>query len=728
MSVIQVALPIPYSSNFDYLLPIHIKYVVVGGRVRVPFGNRKEIGIVVSIKNSSIYPYHKLKKIDQVLDIKSLYHPNLWLLLNWISNYYHLSLGQILFYSLPILLRKGELLESHPLYHWVITSKGRKQFFDDINHNTKTYEILTKLYYKPLYNDDTNNNKITNDILQSLASKDLCKLEKIIHVKQDWHKNYSINNVYLHMNIEQRIAISTICKSHNNFIVWLFMWTINYDKTAIYLCMIENIMSKGKQILILVPQINLILKMIRLCQARFKVPIDIFHSKLNNKKRLNAWKRSRSGETAIIIGTNSVIFTPLHQLGLIILDDEHHVAYQNKKGGRYNIRDIAILRAKQENIPIIMGSTTPSLKTLHNVDLGKYHEINLRQSQYDTNSVIRTLVNIKNLYLKNGLSPLLIERMRLHLNKNNQILLFLNRRGFSPILLCHECNLIIQCEICHQSYTLHKNIDQLQCHSCQRSIPIPYKCFNCGSKALISIGIGTEQLELNLKVLFPNISITRIDTDTIPLTGKLEEKLKNTDSSKAHILVGTQMIIQECFFSNVTLVILLEVDNILFSTDFRSVEYFAQLYHQIVRMLKNNSKKGEIIFQTCYPEHPTFQTLLNKDYIFFAKTTLAERKNLLLPPYIHQVILNVEDKDNKSAYYYLVKIYKLLKLHPIYNSSLQIIGPTPLLSVHRSNQYKWQLALYHPSLSTLHQITKLSLISIKNLLMLKKIKLTLEIN
>ncbi|VFP82282.1 replication restart helicase PriA [Candidatus Erwinia haradaeae] len=728
MPVVQVVLPIPYSNSFDYILPIHIKDIIIGGRVRVPFGNRQEIGITISIKDNTTLPYKKLKKINAVLDTQSLYHPTLWLVLHWIAEYYHLSLGMILFHALPSLLCKGALVENKPLYQWVITSKGRQKVSDGFHTHTKRDKLLTILYHRPLFSYQTNKNQITKFILQSLASKDLCKLEKITYLEEDWRKTYSINNVYLRMNVEQEIAVSSICKSNHTFIAWLLIWTMHDDKTEIYLRIIEQTLAQGKQTLILVPKISSVLLMNKLCEERFKAPIDILHSALNHKKHLSVWKKSRSGDIAIIIGTQSALFTPLSQLGLIIIDDEHHPSYQDKKDWYHNTRDIAVLRAQKENIPIIMGSATPALKTLHNVHLGKYHAISLKKSQNCTHSVTRTLIDLKIPYLKNGLSKFLVERISFHLNNHNQILFFLNHPDFSLSLLCNKCNWIMKCEKCNCYYTLHKKIYQLRCHYCTKTIDTPKKCFHCSSTFLTPINISQEQIKLNLQTLFPHFPVISIDSDGITPTRKSLDQVTINHGGKAHILIGTKELFQECFLSNVTLIALPEIDSVLFSTDFQALEHFSQFYHQVINILQNNKKKGEIIFQTRYPEHPSLQALLNKEYIFFAKKTLVERKKFLLPPYTKQIYFEVEDKDTQHAKSFLIKLINLIQFNPICNASLHIIGPAPVLSVNQNNVYTWQLSLYHPSQFILYQLTKISLISIKNLSIIRKIKWRLEIH
>ncbi|VFP78998.1 Primosomal protein N' [Candidatus Erwinia haradaeae] len=728
MPVVQVALPIPYSNNVNYIVPIHIRNVIIGGRVRVPFENRQAIGITISIKDNKTLPYKKLEKINSTLDAQSLYHPTLWRVLHWIAEYYHLSLGIILFHALPSLLCRGALIENKPLYQWVITSKGRKTVSNGFHTHTKKDKLLTTLYHRPLLSYQKNKDQLTEFILQSLASKDLCKLEKITYFKEDWRKTYSINDVHLRMNEKQEMAVKSIYKSNHTFIAWLLIWTINYDKTEIYLRIIEKTLSQGKQILILVPKISSVLKMNKLCKERFKAPIDVLYSALNHTKHLSVWKKSRSGEIAIIIGTQLALFTPLNQPGLIILDDEHHPFYQDKRDWHYNARDLAVLRAKKENIPIIMGSATPALKTLHNVHLGKYNAISLTQSQDCTNSVTRTLIDLKSPYLKNGLSEFLVERISLHLNNHNQILLFLNHSDFSLSLLCNKCNWIMKCEKCDCYYTLHKKIYQLRCHYCTKTINIPKKCFHCNSVFLTPTKISTKQIKLNLQTLFPHIPVTSIDSDRTTPTSTSLDQLTINHGGKAHILIGTKELFQECFLSHVTLIALPEIDSILFSTDFQALEHFSQFYHQVINILNNNKKKGEIIFQTRYPEHPSLQALLNKDYMFFAKTTLLERKKFLLPPYTKQIYFEVEDKDTKHAKSFLIQLINFIQSSPIYNASLHIIGPEPVSSVNQNNVYKWQLSLYHQSQFILYQLTKVSLIFIKKLLTVRKIKWRLEIH
>ncbi|MFY3758383.1 replication restart helicase PriA, partial [Escherichia coli] len=283
----------------------------------------------------------------------------------------------------------------------------------------------------------------------------------------------SVQGERLRLNTEQATAVGAIRSEDEQFAAWLLAGITGSGKTEVYLSVLENILAKGKQALVLVPEIGLTPQTIARFRERFNAPVEVLHSGLNDSERLSVWLRARSGEAAIVIGTRSALFTPFARLGVIIIDEEHDSSYKQQEGWRYHARDLAVFRAHTENIPMVMGSATPALETLHNVQLGKYRQLKLP--------------------LKVGLSQPLLHSMRHHLKNDNQVMLFLNRRGYAPALLCHECGWIAECQRCDRYYTLHQNHRQLRCHHCDSQRPVPHQCPQCGSTHLVSVGVGTEQ-------------------------------------------------------------------------------------------------------------------------------------------------------------------------------------------------------------------------------------------
>jgi len=727
MPVVQVVLPVPLARKFDYLLPATLT-PAVGGRVSVPFGNRKMVGIVVGFSEQSDFPEAQLKQVVEVIDHASLFPPSLWRILQWAADYYHFPLGEVLFHALPVLIRQGKPAKSAPLWQWVISEQGKETAPESLKNARKQQQALAMLRQRPIYRHEVSEFDLTDKILQTLRAKGLCELQEHARAQHDWRTDFRVNGERLRLNTEQAMAVGAIRAEDAHFSAWLLNGITGSGKTEVYLSVLENVLESGRQALVLVPEIGLTPQTIARFRERFSVPIDVLHSGLNEGERLAVWLRARQGETAIVIGTRSALFTPLARPGVIIIDEEHDSSYKQQEGWRYHARDLAVFRAREENIPIIMGSATPALETLHNAQSGKYRMLMLNKRAGNASTALQQLIDLKGVKVVGGLSPALIAKMRQHLNANNQVLLFLNRRGFSPALMCHDCGWIAECQRCDHYYTLHQQHRQLRCHHCDSQRPLPWQCPQCGSTHLVPVGLGTEQLEQNLSQLFPDVPLSRIDRDTTSRKGALEQHLADVHRGGARILIGTQMLAKGHHFPDVTLVSLLDVDGALFSADFRSAERFAQLYTQVAGRAGRAGKQGEVLLQTHHPDHPLLQTLLQHGYGSWAQQTLLERKAVFLPPFTSHALFRAEDNDNQQASAFLQQLRNLLEASPLNDVSLWVMGPVPALLAKRSGRYRWQLLLQHPSRAVLQRLLKSTLPLITTLPAARKVKWTLDVD
>lgn len=729
MPVVHVALPVPLKRTFDYLCADNL-LPVIGSRVRVPFGRRKLVGIVVGVGTESTLPLDSLKTVDEVIDEQSLFAPPMWNLLRWAADYYHYPLGEVLFHALPIPLRQGKPAQRSVTYYWHITALGLTTPLDGLKRSPKQQQALAALLAQPLYRHQLDERDINATALKNLVAKGLAELRSETYQAQDWQQHFASNGEKLRLNHEQAAAVGAIRATDDNFATWLLAGVTGSGKTEVYLSVIENILAQGKQALVLVPEIGLTPQTIIRFRQRFTAPVDVLHSALNDSERLAVWLRARDGESAVVIGTRSALFTPFAHLGVIIIDEEHDNSYKQQEGWRYHARDLAVLRAYRENIPIVLGSATPALETLHNVQLGKYRLLRLTQRAGNAKPASQHLLDLKGLPLKAGLALPLIERIQAHLNQGNQILLFLNRRGYAPALLCHECGWIAECSRCDHYYTLHQQLRHLRCHHCDNQRPIPQQCPQCGSTNLVPVGMGTEQLEQELTTIFAGIPITRIDRDTTSRKGALEQQLAEVHQGDARILIGTQMLAKGHHFPNVTLVALLDVDGALFSADFHATERFAQLYTQVAGRAGRAGKRGEVVLQTHHPEHSLLQTLLNQGYDAFTAQALKERHAVFLPPYTSHILLRADDHDNQCAVLFLQQVRQILENNLTKDDALWLLGPAPALQPKRSGRYRWQLLLQHPSRAYLHKIVKalLPLISELPEHKSKKIKWSLDVD
>ncbi|CDH25592.1 primosomal protein N' [Xenorhabdus bovienii] len=697
MTVVQVALPVPLTRSFDYLLPEGLPLPTTGVRVLVPFGKRNAIGIVTGTAGSSEIPFEQLKPLAAILDAQPLFPDDLWQLLQWSACYYHYPLGEVLFHAMPVLLRQGKPAEFTPLWQWQVTEAGHEFPLEQLKRSVKQQQALASLRLKPIYRHQISELAFSESALQSLKKKALIDLHPIQPEAKNWHEQFQIIGERLQLNTEQASAVGTVRAEDQVFSPWLLAGITGSGKTEVYLSVLENILAQGKQALILVPEIGLTPQTIRRFRERFNAPVDVLHSALNDSERLSVWLRAKRGDNAIVIGTRSALFTPFAHLGVIIIDEEHDSSYKQQEGWRYHARDLAVFRAKKENIPIMMGTATPALETLFNVQQGKYRQLTLTQRAGEAKPAVQHLLDLKGLPLTVGLSQPLINRIGEHLKADNQVILFLNRRGYSPALLCHECGWIAECQRCDHYYTLHQNHRHLRCHHCDSQRPIPRQCPQCGTTHLIPVGLGTEQLEDGITKLFPDIPVTRIDRDTTSRKGALEQQLAAVHQGGARILIGTQMLAKGHHFPDVTLVVLLDVDGALFSADFRAAERFAQLYTQVSGRAGRAGKRGEVVLQTHHPEHPLLQVLLEKGYDAFARQAMEERQQVFLPPFASHILLRSEDHDNQQAPAFLQQMRQLFEHHALRDEHLWIMGPVPALQAKRGGRFRWQLLIQHPS-------------------------------
>ena len=696
MNVVRVALAVPLPRFFDYLYPTDLT-PIVGGRVLVPFGSQKRVGIVVDLPVSSDVAKEKLKPIIDVLDAESLFNSTTWDWLAWSANYYRAALGDVLFQALPVKLRNGESAVKNDRTFWRITDLGKQALESgELKRAKKQIEALNLLLMQDL---EKGNNEISSAIWSALKGKDYVE-EIIVPTEQkSWQQALGDNPLVnldnrLTLNKQQALAFSQLL-FQEGFNVWLLEGVTGSGKTEIYLQYIEEVLKKGKQVLVLVPEIGLTPQTVRRFQARFNVEIDVLHSNLNDTQRLNVWERARTGQSAIVIGTRSALFTQFSDLGLIILDEEHDGSFKQQDGWRYHARDLGIVLAQKLNIPILLGSATPSLESVNNVQNGKYHHLVLSKRAGNATALRQFVIDLKHQRIQNGLSEPLLKRMQEHLEKGNQVLLFLNRRGFAPVLLCHECGWIDECHHCEKPYTYHQHQRVLRCHHCGAQKTVPMQCGHCGSTHLVTTGLGTEQLEETLKARFPQYNIARIDRDSTARKGKLEGYLEDIQQGKSQILIGTQMLAKGHHFPNVTLVALVNVDNALFSLDFRAEERLAQLYVQVAGRSGRAEKQGEVVLQTHYPDHPLLTTLLEKGYQAFAEETLKLRHNMGLPPFSFQALFKAQCRHSEEAENALSQLASFFYEQKI--EGLQVLGPIPAPFSKKAGQYRWQLLLQHAS-------------------------------
>lgn len=731
MKLVRLALNVPLARFFDYLLPDDVN-AVIGARAVVPFGRQEKVGIVVGFPQSSDVPVEKLKPVSAVLDNESLFDDEIFSLLQWAANYYHAPFGEVLHSALPVKLRQGDPAKPHQADCFQITEIGRKALQNGVlQRSPKQRELLTSLaeladfFEKPT--------ACTASAWKGLLEKGYIEKVDIPYQAISWQQklaNLPICNRSnrLTLNKQQSLVVGRI-NYHQGFGAFLLNGVTGSGKTEVYLQVIEEVLQQGKQVLVLVPEIGLTPQTIHRFKARFNVEIDALHSNLTESQRLNAWLRAKNGESAIVIGTRSALFTQFSKLGLIIIDEEHDSSFKQQEGWRYHARDLAVLRAKNANIPIILGSATPSLESVQNAQSGKFIELQLSQRAGGASNVKQQVIDLKTQRIYSGLSEQLLAKMQSHLEKGNQVILFLNRRGFAPVLLCHECGWICQCQACDKPYTYHQKERILRCHHCASQHIIPRQCEHCGSTHLITTGLGTEQLERVLAERFPQFAISRIDRDSTARKGSLEQHLNDIQAGKSQILIGTQMLAKGHHFPNVTLVAIVNVDSSLFSNDFRAEERLAQLYLQVAGRAGRAEKQGEVVLQTHYPDHPLLKTLLTEGYSAFSLEALKMRKLMSLPPFAGQVLIRATGRNNDKVAEFLHNLTACLQTIIQENQwqGFQILGAFSAPMAKKAGQYRWQSILQHPQRGMLQKLLS-QFDQIKAQFLRNDIRLTIDID
>jgi primosomal protein N' (replication factor Y) len=527
------------------------------------------------------------------------------------------------------------------------------------------------------------------------------------------------------LNDEQKKAVQHMGHRLDKHHIHLLHGVTGSGKTEVYINLSRRVISAGLQVLVLVPEISLTPQLTQRFTQRLAVPVATLHSGLNDQQRLNAWHSASTTHAKLIIGTRSAIFTPVPDLGLIIIDEEHDGSYKQQRGFSYNARDLALVRAQKKNIPIILGSATPSLESLHNVNRQRFNIHKLHQRARNNTATRVELIDLRNQTMFEGLSASLLKKVEFHLENHGQVLLFINRRGFSPLLMCHECGWTTHCKRCDAHMTFHKSRQQLHCHHCGAESSMPVQCDDCNSTELLAIGSGTERIENFLSQRFPDVNVNRIDRDTTRRKGSLEDKLQKAHSGDSHILVGTQMLAKGHDFPNVTLVGVLDTDQALYSADFRASEHLAQLITQVSGRAGRAEKPGEVLIQTHHPDHPLLQTLLHKGYEKFADAALAERQQAGLPPFKHLALLRCNAIKKNIGQDFMRAAVSLINDD---NTKVEIFGPVPAPMEKRAGRYRTQIMLQSSNRKTLHELLRLWLPQLQQLKSAKQVRWSIDID
>jgi primosomal protein N' (replication factor Y) len=623
----------PLRRAFDYLPPVSSGATAsaparTGLRVRVPFGGRQLIGIIVGVAAESQMPAAKLKPVSEILDDAPVFDPVTFELLRWAVDYYHHPIGEVFAAALPASLRAGGA-----------TRLGRRE---------RLGRRQRRGYGRP----------------PTVAARSEVDL-----------------------TTAQATAVAAIESSLARYAAHLLYGVTGSGKTEVYLRAIASAVAAGGQALVLVPEIALTPQLVARFEQRFASGVAVLHSGLAGAQRRDAWRAAHNGEASIVIGTRSAVFASLPRLALIVVDEEHDASYKQQEGFRYSARDLAVLRAQRAQVPIVLGSATPSLESLDNVAQGRYAQLSLPQRPGTARAPAMQLVDLKRHACEQGLSQPALQAMTRHLAAGGQVIVFLNRRGYAPTLFCNQCGWVAPCAHCDARMTLHRQARQLRCHHCGARQEVPAACGRCGNP-LLPVGQGTERVEETLLRCFPDAPLARLDRDTAAARGGAAAVLARVHGGEARILVGTQMLTKGHDFPDVSLVAILEADQGLFASDYRATERLAQTIIQVAGRAGRGARAGEVLIQTAFPEHPLLRRLISDGYTAFAAGALAERRAADWPPYSRLALLRAEAKDTDCLEAFL-RAAAELEAAP----EVTVRGPAPALMARRADYFRAHLLI-----------------------------------
>jgi primosomal protein N' (replication factor Y) (superfamily II helicase) len=699
--ILRIALDTPLRRLFDYLPPLHINAAQLhpGVRVRVPFGRRQMVGILVSTGRETGVPVAKLRRAQMLLDTSPVFDATLFALLQWSAEYYRHPLGEVLATALPAPLRAGAALTAEKEC-WQLTDLGKSEARDQTpKRATRLHALLDVLADGQLY--DTESLAAAHDDwrggLRTLQQRGYVQSVMVERGALPPGSPEPLMPVPV-LGSAQQAALAKIVGSLGSFTTLLLYGVTGSGKTEVYLQVIRAVLQRGEQALVLAPEIALTPQLLDRFRARFAVPIAVLHSGLNDSERLAAWRAARSGEAGIVIGTRSAIFTAMDRPGLIIVDEEHDASYKQQEGFRYSARDLAIARAQRHGIPVVLGSATPSLESLLRTQRKPGDLLRLPDRAGGAQAPRLRLVDLRQHAANQGLSTPVMLSIRKHLDTQGQVLVYLNRRGFAPVLFCPSCGWSAPCPRCDARLTVHKRQHKLVCHHCAHEQALSSTCPSCQAEVK-PVGQGTERIEDTLQQIYPDAPLARLDRDSTSRKGELDATLTRVQSGEVKILVGTQMLSKGHHFPNVTLVVILDADQGLFSTDFRASEKLAQSIVQVSGRAGRGDRPGEVLIQTEYPDHPLLQRLLREGYEGFAAAALQEREQAHWPPFTRIALLRAEASDLAAAMRFLQTTLKLAhvqlgKPHSKSRAPVRILGPAPAPMTRRAGLHRAQL-LFH---------------------------------
>ncbi len=700
-AVIRVAVPVPIPGALDYLWPGPGAAPGPGCRVRVPLGKGERIGIVLEHVSHSQIDAARLKEALEVLDSTPILGPDLLEALRWCADYYHHPIGEVVSQALPTLLRRGRSPMREPTLGWRLTDEGRSQTVALIARRAprqgQALEVLAN--GTVVAADVLRELGIGGDTLKRLADKGWIETSALAESAAGPIPN-ATDVAEPELTNDQSTVLAAMADGPAGYRPFLLQGVTGSGKTEVYLRLIRIQLEAGRQSLLLVPEIGLTPQLVARLKQRFGDRLALMHSGLSDRERLDAWRDAYSGEAKLIVGTRSAVFAPLPRPGLIIVDEEHDPSYKQQEGFRYSARDLAVFRARQLDVPVLLASATPSLESFYNAQQRRYEFLTMPRRIGSAGIPAIRIIDLNRHAARHGLSTPLVTAVERHLANDNQVLLFLNRRGFAPVLFCAECRTAEECGRCDSRMTIHAASGQLRCHHCGTQKALAWACAHCGGER-IAVGAGTQRVTDELTALFPTARIARLDRDIASRKGALADVLAEVEQGDTQILVGTQMLTKGHDFPRVTMVGVLSADQGLLGTDFRSNERLAQTLLQVAGRAGRRDQPGEVLIQTHHPTHPLLSCLIQQDYTAFAKLALAERHETHWPPFSHLVVWRAQADARAPAIQFLQRVAGEARSEA---GPVRTLGPAPAVMERRGGKHRAQLLFHCSQRAPLHDL------------------------
>ena len=734
-AIVRIVVDSPLRRSFDYLPP-EGPAVRAGMRVWVPFGNRLRVGVVVSLAAQSSVESSKLKRISSVIDREPTFDVGLLHTLNWAADYYHHPLGEVIATALPKLLREGAALQASEEC-WSLTEVGREALAGGEPRRAPRQRQLLELLGRVSPEGHENGWSAAALDVASPAWREGTKAlrERGWVIRGDREMTPPQGPPVTPLLVPQpeptagqHAALEAITAAdEGGFHAWLLHGITGSGKTEVYLRLTARQLARQRRVLVLVPEIGLTPQLVGRFATRFpQATLAVLHSGLTDTERLAAWRSTHSGSADIVIGTRSAVFAPVRQLGLVIVDEEHDSSFKQQEGGfRYSARDLALVRAQREGLPIVLGSATPSLESLHNAATGRLTRLSLPQRTAAAQPPTLRLLDVRGESMHAGLSTTALCGIERHLAADGQVLVYINRRGYAPTLACTACGWLAPCLACDARMTVYRQADRLRCHHCGAERALPRQCPQCGY-AVKTVGQGTERIEEVLGETFPGVGIARLDRDVIRRNEDLHAVVASVASGAARILVGTQMVAKGHDFPALTLVIVLNADHGLFSTDFRAAERLAQTIVQVAGRAGRAERAGEVLIQTEFPEHPLLRSLLEGGYDAFAAAALEERHSAAWPPFSRLAALRASAPQAQTTLEFLQAARAAGEA--LDAGRVRLLGPAPAAMARRADRHHAQLLLESGERASLHRFLQQWVPVIETLPTARRVRWALDVD